>query len=95
MAGYVIAEVTVTDPDKFEVYRGQVGATIDEYGGKYIVRGGATETAEGEWDPKRLVIIEFESMERAKEWYHSDEYSGPMKLRHEAADSNVVFVEGV
>ena len=50
-------------PDKFKVYRGQVEATIEQYGGKYVVRGGATETAEGGWEPKRLVIIEFESME--------------------------------
>ena len=95
MAGYVIAEVDITDPEKFEVYRGQVGATIEKYGGKYVVRGGAAETAEGTWQPKRLVIIEFESMARAKEWYHSAEYSGPMQLRHQAANTNVVFVEGV
>ena len=54
MAGYVIAEVDVTDPEKLEVYRGQVGATIEKYGGKYVVRGGAAETAEGTWQPKRL-----------------------------------------
>ena len=95
MAGYVIAEVTVTDPHKFEVYRGQVAATIEQYGGKYVVRGGATDTVEGDWNPQRLVILQFESVGRAKEWYYSPEYSGPMLLRHQAARSNVVFVEGV
>lgn len=95
MAGYVIADVEVTDPDKFEVYRGQVAATIEQYDGRYIVRGGETEAAEGDWNPRRLVVIEFESMARAKEWYHSPEYAGPMKLRHESANSSVVFAEGL
>lgn len=95
MAGYVIAQLTVTDPEKFEVYRGQVSATIEQYGGKFLVRGGATETVEGDWNPQRMVILQFESVERAKEWYYSPEYSGPMQLRHQAANSNVVFVEGV
>jgi uncharacterized protein (DUF1330 family) len=95
MAGYVIAEIWVTDAQKFEVYRGQVAATIGQYGGKYLVRGGATETVEGDWEPQRLVILQFESVERAREWYYSPEYGGPMQLRHQAATSNVVFVEGL
>lgn len=94
MAGLIIADVEVTDPAKFEEYRGQVSATIEKYGGKYMVRGGATETVEGDWQPKRLVILEFESVARAKEWYYSAEYSGPMKLRHQSANTNLVFVEG-
>ena len=95
MAGYVIADVEVTDPEKFEVYRGQVGATIEQYGGRYIVRGGETETAEGAWNPRRLVVIEFETLARAREWYYSPEYAAPMKLRHESANTNVVFAEGL
>ena len=95
MAGYVIADVTVTDPEKFEVYRGQVSQTIEKYGGQYIVRGGAAETVEGDWNPGRLVVIQFDSVERAKEWYYSQEYSGPMQLRHQSANTNVLFVEGV
>ena len=95
MAGYVIADVKVTDQEKYEVYRGQVSQTIEKYGGEYIVRGGATETVEGDWTPNRLVVVEFESIDRAKEWYYSQEYSGPMKLRHQAADTNVLFVEGL
>ena len=95
MVGYVIAEVNVTDPEKFEVYRSLVGATIEKYEGKYVVRGGATETVEGDWNPQRLVIIQFENIERAKEWYYSQEYSGPKELRHQSANTNVVFVEGL
>ena len=95
MAGYVIADVEITDPATFEQYRSQLAPTIEKYGGRYVVRGGTVEKVEGEWEPKRLVIIEFDSMERAREWYYSPEYSGPMKLRHQSANSNVLLVEGV
>ena len=95
MAAYAIADVEVTDPAKFQEYVSQVPATVEKYGGKYIVRGGAIEKAEGDWEPSRMVVIEFESMEQLKKWYHSQEYSGPMQLRHQSANSNVLFVEGV
>ena len=95
MAAYVIADVEVIDSAKFREYGNQVPATVEEYGGKYLVRGGAVEKAEGNWEPSRIVIIEFESMERAKRWYNSKEYRGPMQLRHQSANTNVLFVEGV
>tara|TARA_B100001971_G_scaffold177338_1_gene171744 strand:- start:130 stop:417 length:288 start_codon:yes stop_codon:yes gene_type:complete len=95
MAAYAIADVEVTDPAKFQEYGNQVPATVEEYGGKYLVRGGAIEKAEGNWAPNRMVVIEFESMEQLKKWYHSQEYSGPMQLRHQSANTNVLFVEGV
>ena len=95
MAAYVIADVEVTDPAKFNEYRSQVSSTLEIYGGKYIVRGGATEKAEGNWEPGRMVIIQFESMDQAKRWYNSEEYSGPMRLRHQSANTNFLFVEGV
>lgn len=95
MAGYVIAEVTVTDPAGFGEYQQQVSATISAYGGRYLVRGGATEPVEGEWNPSRLVIVEFASVAQAKAWYSSAEYAGPKALRQAAADTNVLFVEGV
>lgn len=95
MAAYVIADVDVTDPEVFAEYRRQVPATIEQYGGKFLVRGGATEKVEGDWDPQRLVIIQFESMEQARRWYHSQEYRGPLKLRHQSASTNLLLVEGV
>ena len=95
MAAYAIADVEVTDPAKFQDYVSQVSATVEKYGGKYRVRGGAIEKAEGDWEPSRMVVIEFESMEQLKKWYHSQEYSGPMQLRHQSANANVLFVEGV
>jgi len=95
MAAYAIADVEVTDPAKFQEYVSQVPATVEKYGGKYRVRGGAIEKAEGDWEPSRMVVIEFESMGQLKKWYHSQEYDGPMQLRHQSANSNVLFVEGV
>jgi len=95
MAAYVIADVEVIDPVKFREYGNQVPATVEEYGGKYLVRGGAVEKSEGDWEPNRMVVIEFKSIEQLKKWYHSREYDGPMQLRHQSANSNVLFVEGV
>lgn len=95
MAAYAIADVEVIDPEKFQEYVSQVPATVEMYGGKYIVRGGAIENTEGDWEPTRMVVIEFENMEQLKKWYHSQEYSGPKELRHQSSRANVLFVEGV
>jgi uncharacterized protein (DUF1330 family) len=94
VAGYVIAEVDVTDPQAYEEYRKLVPATVERYGGRFVVRGGAVEPLEGGWQPKRLVVIEFDSLEQARNWYRSPEYAPAMALRHEAASSRVVLVEG-
>jgi uncharacterized protein (DUF1330 family) len=95
MAGYVIAEIEVTDPAGYEEYRRAGAATIEQYGGKYLVRGGKVESLEGGWQPSRLVMLEFESAERAREWYSSQEYSGPKSIRHMTANSKFIIVEGV
>ncbi|MGZ5504364.1 MAG: DUF1330 domain-containing protein [Chthoniobacterales bacterium] len=94
MAAYVIVEIEVTDPVGFEEYRNQVAPTIKKYGGKYIVRGGQTEVLEGDWNPKRIVILEFESIARAKEWLNCEEYAEPRKLRQRTARTNMILVEG-
>ena len=95
MPAYVIANVEVTDPTKFQKYSNQVPSTVEEYGGQYLIRGGEAEKAEGSYEPKRMVVIRFEDMKQLKKWYHSREYSGPMQLRHQSAKSSVLFVEGV
>lgn len=95
MAAYVIVDVEVTDPVKFAEYGGLVPGTVEKYGGKYLVRGGTIEKIEGKWEPTRVVVIEFESVEQAKQWYDSDEYSGPKQLRREASKANLLIVEGV
>ena len=94
MPGYVIAEVTVTDPQGFEKYRAMVPPTIARYGGRYLVRGGKTETVEGDWQPTRLVVLEFASAARAKEWWASEEYRAAKALRQRTARSTVLIVEG-
>ena len=95
MAAYVIADVEVTDEALFEEYRKLVGPLVDKYEGKYVVRGGAIETMEGDWSPKRLVIIEFENADKAKAWHDSDEYRPVMELRHRTAVTSAIVVEGV
>ena len=95
MSAYVIAEVNVTDPDLFGEYRKLVPATLEKYGGRFVVRGGATETKEGGWSPARIVVLEFPSMDQARKWYHSPEYKPLLDMRHKAADAKLVLVEGV
>ncbi len=90
----MIVDIEVTDPAAYEEYRKLAPATIAKYGGKYILRGASYEKVEGDWSPKRLVLLEFESFERAKEWYHSAEYSAAKPLRHKAATSNMLIVDG-
>jgi uncharacterized protein (DUF1330 family) len=95
MAAYIIAEIDVTDPQIYEEYKRLVPATIAQYGGKYLARGGTTEVLEGDWIPKRVVILEFESLARAKEWLNCSEYAPARRLRHKSAISNMIVVEGV
>ncbi len=94
MAAYFIAQIEVTDPVEFDEYRQLVAPLVAKYGGRYVVRGGAIENAEGDWMPKRLVILEFDSMERLKAWHESDEYRPVMAKRHNSAFTNAVMVEG-
>ena len=95
MSAYVIVEIDILDPAGYEEYKKLAGATVEKYGGKYIVRGGAIEVLEGDWEPKRIVVLEFESMQRAKEWLNCEEYREPRKMRHRSAKTNMIGVEGV
>lgn len=95
MAAYVIADFEITNPEGFQEYAQRVGTTIEHYGGTYLVRGERGEIIEGDWHPHRLVILEFESVEQARRWYCSDEYTAIKSLRHQAAKTRLVFVPGV
>jgi uncharacterized protein (DUF1330 family) len=95
MAAYLIANVDVKDAAAFEEYRKQVPATIAKHGGRYLVRGGRVERVEGTWNPKRLVVLEFPSIEQARRWYDSDDYRGPKALRMQCTVTDAIFVEGV
>ncbi len=95
MTAYVIVDINVSDPVRYEEYKTLAAPTVELYGGKYIARGGKTEILEGSWAPGRLVILEFDTVEQAKEWLNSIEYKEPRRIRHETAVSNMVVIEGV
>ena len=95
MPAYIIVEIEVTDPVGFEEYKKRAAATVEQYGGKYIVRGGACETLEGDWKPKRIVVLQFDNMERAKAWLNSPEYIEPRKQRHRTAKTRMILAEGL
>ena len=96
MAGYVIADFEVLDVEGMRAYGRRVGATIEQYGGTYLVRGGVGEIIEeGDWHPRRLVILKFESVEQAKRWYHSEEYTAIKAIRHKAAHTQLIMVPGI
>ena len=95
MAAYMIVEIEIHDAAGYDEYRKVVGATLAKYGGKFIVRGGRIDILEGNWNPKRIVVLEFANVARAREWYDSDEYAGPKQMRMKASKGNIVLVEGV
>lgn len=95
MSAYLFANVEVTDAAGYEQYRQRVSATIESHGGRSVVRGGATEVLEGDWTPKRMVILEFPDMAQLKAWYQSPEYRPLIELRQRTAISTLVAVEGV
>lgn len=95
MTAYVIVEVEVTDPVAYEDYKKQVPPSLAAYNGRFVVRGGACETLEGSWRPQRVVVLEFPSVARAKQWWASTEYSVAKALRQRTAKTKMVVVEGV
>lgn len=95
MAAYLFANVEITDATGYEEYRQRIPATLEAYGGRYLVRGGAAEVLEGDWAPKRMVILEFTDMAQLKAWYHSPEYRPLLELRKRTANSTLIAVDGV
>ena len=95
MPAYVIVDVNVHDPEGYAEYRQLSGASVAQYGGQFLVRGGAVEVAEGDWQPGRFVVIQFPSMEQAKTWYNSPEYTAARAIRQRYSTGNLLFVEGV
>jgi uncharacterized protein (DUF1330 family) len=95
MAAYVIVNIEVTDPVGYEEYKGLAAPAVVACGGRYVVRGGAVETLEGDWIPKRFVILEFDSVAKAKAWWASTEYRAAKELRQKTANTDMIVVEGV
>jgi uncharacterized protein (DUF1330 family) len=95
MPAYVIVETIVTDPEQYERYKEAAPPAIAAFGGRYLARGGELALFEGDWDPARVVILEFPDLETAKSWYASEEYGEARKLREGAAKLHIVAVEGL
>jgi uncharacterized protein (DUF1330 family) len=95
MAAYIIADIDMTDPKAYEEYRAKVPGVIQKYGGRYIVRGGKVEALEGGWQPKRVAVLEFPSMDQALKFYRSEDYAPLIKLRQKASRGKIVLVEGL
>lgn len=94
MSAYIIVEVEITDPETYVGYTKLTPATIAAYDGRFIVRGGKTESLEGDWNPNRMVVLQFPSVERAREWWNSPDYAPAKAIRHKAAKSKMIVVEG-
>jgi uncharacterized protein (DUF1330 family) len=95
MPAYVIANIEVTDPDGYRAYAERVGATIAAHGGRYLARAGRSDVLEGDWQPARLVILEFPSIDAAHAWYASAEYAELRKVRVAHSRGQVVITDGL
>ncbi len=95
MSAFLFANITINDPDKFALYRDQVGPVIAAYGGRYLVRGGAIHPIEGTPGLNRVVILQFDSMAALEKFYHSPEYAPLITLRQSCTVSNAAMIEGI
>ena len=95
MSAYVIIDVDVKDQEQYAKYMKAGAPTIISHGGKPLVRGGKAENWEGNWQPKRMIVLEFKTVEEASNWWNSSDYSEAKKLRQGAAQANVICVEGI
>ena len=95
MPAYLISTIEITDPAGYEEYRKLVAPALQQYGGRFIVRGGPVHHLEGRWQPRRVVVVEFDSVERAKAFSDAPEYAQAKAIRHRTSNSSVIVVEGV
>ncbi|WNG42715.1 DUF1330 domain-containing protein [Archangium minus] len=95
MPAYVLVDITVKDAETYERYKQLAPPTIAAYGGRYLVRGGATETLEGTWTPTRIAVLEFPTVERAREWWNSPEYAPAKAMRQASTQTDMLLVEGL
>jgi len=95
MPAYIIVDVNITDPSRYEDYKKLTPASLVPFQGKFIVRGGATETLEGSWSPGRIVVLEFPNIERAKAWWSSAGYAPAKAIRQAASVTQMILVDGV
>jgi|SRR5271167_2238829 len=94
MSAYVLVNVDTSDPEKYEAYKAIAQETVAQFGGRYLVRGGRMTVLEGEWRPTRMVILEFESFERAMAWWESETYAPAKTLRQSLSKTDMILVDG-
>ena len=94
MAAYVVVDIHVRDPARYEEYKCQAAPSVTAFGGRYLVRGGNVTQLEGDWMPGRFVILEFPSAAKAREWWNSDLYRPIKAIRHATATSRMILVDG-
>lgn len=94
MTAYVLAAIEVTDPGAYEAYKPLSSAAVERYGGRFLVRGGASEALEGEWQPGRMVLVEFPDADTARRWYDSPEYQQARAVRQRASTGRMLLLEG-
>lgn len=94
MPAFIIVQVSVNDPVEYETYKKLTPASIAAFDGRFVVRGGAVEALEGDWDPGRLVVLEFPSVARAREWWASELYAPAKAIRQRTATTRMIVAEG-
>ncbi|MSR61813.1 MAG: DUF1330 domain-containing protein [Planctomycetes bacterium] len=94
MAAYIVVDIEVRDPVRYEEYKRLAAPSVTAFGGRYLVRGGALTTLEGDWTPGRFVVLEFPTAARAKEWWNSDLYHPIKAIRQATASSKMLLIEG-
>lgn len=92
---YVLAQVTVNDPDEYKTYIRAAGRTLRDHGARVLAVTSEIETLDGGWQPGRMVVIEFDSKEQARAWYNSPGYREATEIRHRATDSGLILLEGL
>jgi uncharacterized protein (DUF1330 family) len=95
MPAYCLANIDIHSPEIYEDYRRHTLATIEAYGGKFVARGGAVRAVEGDWKPRRVVMLEFPSMQALETWYHSAEYQAIVGARQAGARTDLLFIDGL
>jgi uncharacterized protein (DUF1330 family) len=94
MSAFVIVEIKINDPELYDEYKKLTPAAVAAYDGRFVIRGGKTESLEGDWNPERIVVLEFPTVERAKEWWNSELYTKAKVIRQKAAFTKMLIVEG-
>jgi uncharacterized protein (DUF1330 family) len=94
MPAYVVVQIAIHDAAGYEHYKAIAPRSIALYGGHYIVRGGRSEVLEGSWQPSRLVVLEFPTVDQARAWWSSPEYAPAKAVRQRCAESEMLLIEG-